>query len=119
MADAVRFGNFFDKLDFKIDENCLPWGVRGTCMMWNGYKTKIGYGHARIMSFMMPEEGYKQILIHRAAYMLKIKQTSRPPIPEGLEVSHLCNDKACANPEHLTLETHRSNHIRSQCFRCA
>ena len=77
-------------------------------MLWNGYKTKIGYGHARIMSFMMPEEGYKQILIHRAAYMLKIKQTSRPPIPEGLEVSHLCNDKACANPEHLTLQTLRS-----------
>lgn len=35
------------------------------------------------------------------------------PVPEGLEVDHLCHQRWCVNPDHLELVTHREN-IRRQ-----
>lgn len=33
-------------------------------------------------------------------------------IPDGLEVDHLCRVRACCNPAHLELVTHRENTLR-------
>jgi hypothetical protein len=35
------------------------------------------------------------------------------PIPEGLEIDHLCRVQLCVNPEHLEAVTHRENMLRS------
>ena len=31
------------------------------------------------------------------------------PIPDGLELDHLCHNKLCVNPEHLEAVTHQEN----------
>lgn len=47
---------------------------------------------------------------HRAAWMLY-----RGPIPEGMMVLHKCDNRKCANPDHLYLGTNQQNMLdRSQ-----
>ena len=43
---------------------------------------------------------------HREAYSLWVG-----PIPDGLYVLHMCNNKACINPKHLLLSTQKVNMI--------
>ena len=44
---------------------------------------------------------------HRLAY-----ETFIGPIPEGLQVDHLCHVRHCCNPEHLEAVTNRENVMR-------
>lgn len=44
---------------------------------------------------------------HRAAF-----EISNGPVPEGLELDHLCRNRACCNPEHLEPVTHKVNTLR-------
>lgn len=46
----------------------------------------------------------KPLYAHRVAYELYVG-----PIPEGLEIDHLCRNRACCRPDHLELVTHRVN----------
>jgi hypothetical protein len=48
--------------------------------------------------------GGKQRTAHRAAWLL-----FRGPIPVGGWVLHRCDNRACANPDHLYLGDHRQN----------
>ena len=44
---------------------------------------------------------------HRVMYFLAFG-----PIPEGLEIDHLCSNRGCVNPSHLEAVTHRVNTLR-------
>ncbi len=58
------------------------------CWVWTRYLDASGYGRLRV-------DGRKT-LAHRAAFELL-----RGPIPEGLQIDHLCRRRACVNPDHL------------------
>lgn len=46
----------------------------------------------------------RQLLAHRLVY-----EELRGPIPDGLELDHLCRNRWCVNPDHLEPVTHQEN----------
>ncbi len=66
------------------------------CWIWCGWTNPKGYGKTSNSG-----------LAHRVSYEL-----FREPIPEGLEIDHLCRIRNCVNPDHLEVVTHRTNVIR-------
>lgn len=57
-------------------------------------------GYGRIKS----GDGRRVVQAHRAMYELH-----RAPIPEGLQIDHLCRVPACVNPDHLEPVTAQEN----------
>lgn len=81
------------------------------CLVWTGRKTKDGYGETRV--------GGRRRAVHIVAFEALVG-----PVPEGLDVGHVCHDqdetcpggrcehRACVHPDHLAPQT-RSENIRS------
>lgn len=66
------------------------------CWIWNGSAAHGRYGSFR--------EGGRVLTAHRFAY-----EATVGPIPEGLELDHLCRVTLCVNPAHLEPVTHAEN----------
>lgn len=71
----------------------------GLCWEWIGAKTPGGYGQF----WLNP----KKVVSHRFAYEQLVGE-----IPEGLQLDHLCRNRACVNPEHLEPVTQQVNILR-------
>ena len=68
-----------------------------TCWNWTGRLDIGGYGR-----FSRGSGHWTKA--HRTAYELY-----KGPIPEGLVVRHMCNNRKCVNPDHLEVGTHKDN----------
>lgn len=68
----------------------------GDCHEWMGARFEKGYGN-----FNLPAGA---ISAHRFAFEMANGQ-----IPKGLEVDHICLNRACVNPDHLRLATRKQN----------
>ena len=76
-------------------------GDRDACWLWQGSRTSGGYGHVKV--------GRRFAVSHRVAY-----EMMRGPIPEGLQIDHLCRVRACVNPWHLEPVTFTENMRRGE-----
>lgn len=70
------------------------------CWLWTASQLWNGYGQLRWQT--------KQRTAHRVAYELLVG-----PIPEGLQLDHLCSVRHCVNPAHLEAVTQQENIRRS------
>ena len=72
--------------------------------LFTGSLDKDGYG-------LMGVTGVGTQRVHRLAY-----EVLAGPIPEGMEIDHLCRVRNCMNPVHLEAVTRRVNSLRSESF---
>lgn len=73
------------------------------CWLWTGGKARGGYGKFRFAN--------RTGLAHRFSYEQFIG-----PIPSGMQLDHLCRNRACCNPTHLEPVTGRENLLRGDTF---
>lgn len=82
-----------------LEARSMPIPFSG-CMVWLGGLKSFGYG-------CIWHEG-RATTVHQAAW-----EILRGPVPDGLELDHICRVPACWNPEHLEPVTHAVNCLRS------
>lgn len=76
---------FWDKVD-----------LSGDCWEWTASRNAGGYGQFWLAGTVT--------LAHRLAYELLVG-----PIPDGLEIDHLCRNRGCVKPSHLQPVSHTEN----------
>lgn len=86
----------------QVDEN--------GCWLWTGATSPQGYG--RFNAGL--REDARNVLAHRWSYEHHVG-----PIPDGLDLDHLCRVRHCVNPEHLEPVTRQENVQRGHRARSA
>lgn len=71
-----------------------------TCWLWTAFLDNKGYGKFQV--------GKQSQRAHRFSYELLVE-----PIPQGLQIDHLCKIRNCVNPAHLEAVTLQENVRRS------
>lgn len=66
------------------------------CWEWQGKRGHVGHGLVQFNG--------RGRLVHRLVW-----EFMRGPIPDGLELDHLCRNPPCCNPDHLDPVTHAEN----------
>jgi hypothetical protein len=69
------------------------------CWEWLASRNAFGYGQFY--------DGRTMRLAHVIAYELLVG-----PVPEGLDLDHVCRNRSCVNPDHLEPVTRRENIAR-------
>ena len=75
------------------------------CWEWTASKSWNGYGRTQ---YLDGREGYA----HRISYEQLVGV-----IPPGLQLDHLCRNRACVRPDHLEPVTNLENHARGVAAR--
>lgn len=78
------------------------------CWEWTGGSDGKGYGK---FSLDATRSGYRTTKAHRAIYEVLVG-----PIPDGMELDHLCRNRSCVNPAHMEVVTHEVNSLRGESF---
>lgn len=89
-AGIAKYDTWQEALDNRVRQE-------GDCLVWTGSVNAWGYGRTKT-------QGGGLRVVHHLAW-----ERVNGPIPEGLEVDHVCFNRACVNVEHLRLVTKSEN----------
>ena len=95
-----RFGTKVDR-DGPVP-GCDP--SLGRCHVWIGARSRTGYGYLRV--------GDRSVRAHRFAW-----EHVHGPVPDGLELDHLCRNRACVRVSHLEMVERAENLRRGRVAR--
>lgn len=73
------------------------------CWEWVAGRNSKGYG------LLYSKSQDRLLYAHRAFYTVFVA-----PIPDGLQIDHLCRNPSCVNPRHLEVVTHQENLARGK-----
>jgi hypothetical protein len=94
-------------------EALKPWQVRlfsyllvdDGCWAWTGHHhVKDLYARYSVAKGLLDPDKAKELYVHKYLYELLIG-----PVPEGMELDHLCKNRRCPNPWHLEPVSHTVN----------
>lgn len=95
VADVARIWQAAETSRFYAKVKISPTG----CHEWTAGKARGGYGKFHFRG--------RSRVAHKILWELE-----NGPVPEGLELDHLCRNPPCVNPEHLEAVTPRVNLLR-------
>lgn len=80
----------------------------------------IAQGDCWLAQGVSKHHGYKQVKVNRVRYAAHrwVYEQMRGPVPDGLELDHLCRNTSCVNPDHLEPVTHAENSRRRMLEKC-
>lgn len=81
----------------------------GPCWVWTAFLRDGGYGG---FAAEAPNGRKTTATAHRYCYELLVG-----PIPDGLYLDHLCENRACVNPQHVEPVTNQVNLVRGRRVR--
>lgn len=97
------YSRAFERYISKIAISSVSFYENTPCWKWTGSTHPVtGYGEFRI-------DGRRGTTIKKSSPHRYIYQYLIGEIPSGKEVDHLCHNRACSNPLHLQLLTHKDN----------
>jgi hypothetical protein len=94
-TNVPKRGTHMEKVLKRFYNNISPEPMSG-CWLWLGPCFKEGYANVFVKG--------KNALGHRFSYSVH-----NGPIPDGLQVNHICDNKNCVNPAHLYVGTQKQN----------
>ena len=100
MKAQILPARFLDKIAFEPKREC--W-------LWRGAIVGGGYGQFCVGADAVRRGEPRLTYAHRFSYEAKFG-----PIPNGLEIDHLCRVRNCVNPEHLEAVTSHENIRRGE-----
>ena len=86
-----------ESLYARVDKSAGP----DACWPWLGATVSKGYGSVGVPN---GDGTFRTVGAHRAMYEMEVG-----PIPDGLQIDHLCRNVICVNPAHLEPVTQAEN----------
>lgn len=89
------------EVKFAHDSAGTPIPYYGCCWLVERNLTHNGYAKMKY--------NHRSYQLHRVTYMF-----FRGPIPDGMQIDHLCRNRNCVNPWHMEVVTQQENSARTK-----
>jgi len=87
----------------RFDEKWMPVPWTG-CWLWTASLDGHGYGQ---FNKVLSNGKWGSSKAYKFSY-----ERAKGPVPDGLQIDHLCRERSCVNPDHLEAVTQKENILR-------